>query len=113
MSHFSVLVIGPNVDKQLAPYHEFECTGVNDEFIQEVDLTSDFRLRGIRFEDGIGEDDAENDVGFDDEAHHWKHEAGIQVLLLVSVIESLCTLFDYQKPTEPVSEPSAEADVRT
>ena len=29
MSHFLVLVIGDNPEKQLAPYHEFECTVVD------------------------------------------------------------------------------------
>lgn len=42
MSHFTVLVIGPDVDKQLAPYHEFECTGTDDEFVQDIDQTSEF-----------------------------------------------------------------------
>lgn len=37
MSHFSVMVIGQNVEKQLAPFHEFECTGVVDEYVQSVD----------------------------------------------------------------------------
>jgi hypothetical protein len=41
MSHFSVLVIGENVEAQLQPYHEFECTGTNDEFVQDVDVTSE------------------------------------------------------------------------
>lgn len=41
MSHFSVLVIGNDVEKQLAPYHEFECTGVNDEYVQEIDVTEE------------------------------------------------------------------------
>jgi hypothetical protein len=41
MSHFSVLVIGPHdsVDDQLAPYHEFETTGNNDQFVQDLDIT--------------------------------------------------------------------------
>lgn len=43
MSHFTVLVIGENVDKQLAPYHEFECTGRNDQYIQDVDITEEIR----------------------------------------------------------------------
>lgn len=43
MSHFTVMVIGENVEKQLAPYHEFECTGVNDEFVQDVDQTDEAR----------------------------------------------------------------------
>lgn len=41
MSHFAILVIGENVDEQLLPYHEFECTGI-DQFIINVDLTSEF-----------------------------------------------------------------------
>ncbi|HDR9199324.1 TPA: hypothetical protein QDB48_000595 [Burkholderia vietnamiensis] len=43
MSHFSVLVIGNDVEKQLQPYHEFECTGENDEFVQDVDKTDEAR----------------------------------------------------------------------
>lgn len=41
MSHFAVLVVGPNPDKQLQPFHEFECTGENDEFVQELDVTEE------------------------------------------------------------------------
>lgn len=41
MSHFAVLVIGPNVEEQLAPYHEFECTGLDDQYVQDVDITSE------------------------------------------------------------------------
>jgi hypothetical protein len=33
MSHFSVMVIGENVEEQLAPYHEFECTGVDNDIL--------------------------------------------------------------------------------
>ena len=43
MSHFAVLVIGPNVEAQLAPYHEFECTGNDDQYVQEVDETEEAR----------------------------------------------------------------------
>ncbi len=43
MSHFSVLVIGENVRNQLQPYHEFECTGTDDEFVQDIDITEDRR----------------------------------------------------------------------
>jgi hypothetical protein len=39
MSHFTVLVVGENYREQLAPYHEFECTGANDQYIQNVDVT--------------------------------------------------------------------------
>lgn len=41
MSHFTVLVIGDNIDKQLAPYHEYECTGYNDQYVQDVDVTQE------------------------------------------------------------------------
>ena len=41
MSHFTVLVIGPDYQKQLAPYHEYECTGVDDEYVIDVDITDE------------------------------------------------------------------------
>jgi hypothetical protein len=43
MSHFTVLVIGNDPEKQLAPFHEFECTGWDDEFVQDVDMTEEAR----------------------------------------------------------------------
>lgn len=43
MSHFTVLVIGKEPEKQLAPYHEFECTGFDDEYIQDVDKTEEHK----------------------------------------------------------------------
>lgn len=43
MSHFSVLVVGGDVDAQLAPYHEFECTGMDNEYVQEIDRTEEAR----------------------------------------------------------------------
>ncbi len=43
MSHFSVIVIGDDVEGQLAPYHEFECTGENDEWVQTIDRTQEAR----------------------------------------------------------------------
>ena len=41
MSHFTVTTIG-NVDEQLAPFHEFECTGQNDEFVLDLDKTKEY-----------------------------------------------------------------------
>lgn len=45
MSHFTVMVInskGENdVEEQLAPYHEFECTGVDDQYIEDIDQTAE------------------------------------------------------------------------
>lgn len=43
MSHFSVMVIGRDVDRAMAPYHEFECTGVDNEFVVNVDITKTAR----------------------------------------------------------------------
>lgn len=42
MSHFTVMVATPNgtpeeVAAQLAPFHEFECTGQDDEFVKHID----------------------------------------------------------------------------
>lgn len=45
MSHFAVLVVGPNVDEQLAPYHEFESTGTDDQWVQSIDETATMRER--------------------------------------------------------------------
>lgn len=58
MSHFSVMVIGPDWEKQLAPYHEYECTGRKDEYVVEVDVTDevmaeyDQSVKAIRMPDG-------------------------------------------------------------
>lgn len=41
MSHFTVIVIGNAVKEQLQPFHEFECTGSNDQFVQDVDVTEE------------------------------------------------------------------------
>jgi hypothetical protein len=43
MSHYSVLVIGGDVEEQLQPFHEFECTGTDDEYVQEIDETEEAR----------------------------------------------------------------------
>lgn len=43
MSHFTVLVIGGRVADQLQPFHEFECTGIDDQYVQDVDDTESLR----------------------------------------------------------------------
>lgn len=43
MSHFLVMVIGNDPEKQLAPYHEFECTGQDDQYVQDIDETESLR----------------------------------------------------------------------
>lgn len=45
MSHFSVLVIGEDVEGQLAPYHQFECTGIDDQYVIDIDITQELRER--------------------------------------------------------------------
>jgi hypothetical protein len=36
-----VLVVGDDIDSQLAPFHEFECTGQDDQYVQDVDRTKE------------------------------------------------------------------------
>lgn len=43
MSHFVVIVVGENPEDQLAPYHEFECTGKVDQYVESVDQTEEVR----------------------------------------------------------------------
>lgn len=43
MSHFLVMVIGDDPDYQLAPFHEYECTGQDDEFVVTLDKTEECR----------------------------------------------------------------------
>jgi hypothetical protein len=45
MSHFPVLVVGEDIESQLQRFHEFECTGTNDEYVQDVDITAQVRAR--------------------------------------------------------------------
>lgn len=46
MSHFTVLVVTADpsdeaITKALAPFHEYECTGVDDEYVYDVDVTDE------------------------------------------------------------------------
>lgn len=43
MSHFTVLVIGENVEDLLQPYHEYECTGTDDEYVIEINKDEDVK----------------------------------------------------------------------
>lgn len=47
MSHFTVMVIGDDFEKQLQPYHEFECTGIDDQYVKEIDVTEENRKHFI------------------------------------------------------------------
>lgn len=42
MSHFAVMVIGEDVEGQLAPFHEFKCTGLDDQYVQDIDKTEEY-----------------------------------------------------------------------
>ena len=64
MSHFSVLVIGNNIEEQLQPYHEFECTAENDQYVQDVDVTDECKEHGLDWhglEDKTVSDEAQVD----------------------------------------------------
>lgn len=59
MSHFTVLVIGDEPEAQLQPYHEYECTGISDQYVVPVNKTEEARAeyeksveRLVRFPDG-------------------------------------------------------------
>lgn len=59
MSHFTVLVIGEKPEVSLAPYHKFECTGVDDQYVQDIDITEEARTdyesqTATRLRDGSG-----------------------------------------------------------
>lgn len=57
MSHFTVMVFGDDVEEQLQPFHEFECTAINDEYVQDVDVTEELQERivdGDDLEDALG-----------------------------------------------------------
>ncbi len=49
MSHFSVIVATKDypseevLTKELQPFQEFECTGIDDQYVQDIDITADCR----------------------------------------------------------------------
>lgn len=43
MSHFTVLVIGEDVEKQLQPFHEYESTGIEDEYVVDVNKNEEVK----------------------------------------------------------------------
>lgn len=74
MSHFLVLVIGTNVECQLAPYHEFECTGKDDQYVQDIDKTDEARAEfGNRTEDRLKAPDGTLHSFFDEKGA-WRPE---------------------------------------
>lgn len=69
MSHFTVLVIGPDHEKQLQPFHEFECTGDNDEFVQDIDVTDESREHGLGYH-GLDDKIVHSEAEVDKEGAH-------------------------------------------
>lgn len=82
MSHFTVLVIGDDPEAQLAPFHEFECTGVDDQYVQDIDKTEEVQARIVShgFEDALDYYGLGNKCFVDDESkvdktgpHKYRH----------------------------------------
>lgn len=44
------MVIGLDHEAQLIPFHQFECTGYDDEFVQDIDITDEVLADAQRFE---------------------------------------------------------------
>lgn len=88
MSHFSVLVIGADHKAQLAPYHEFECTGENDQYVQDVDITAEIQAmidEGKTLDDALGYHGLEDKVAesldeIDIEGDDCEHKYGYAIV---------------------------------
>lgn len=79
MSHFVVGVItetgeSQEVERLLAPFHEFECTGIDDEFVQDVDVTEEALRDWKTNTTEVLRDTAGCFHSFFDEAGSWKPE---------------------------------------
>lgn len=71
MSHFNVLVVtdqkptGEVLEAALQPFHEFECTGINDQYVVEVDVTEETKREFEEYGEGESlEDHLEGWNGF-------------------------------------------------
>lgn len=62
-------------------------------------LTHDFMLKGVKFLDDAIEYDQSNDPDVDPH-YAFEQEAAIQLLLVGSVMDALCQLFDYQPKSD-------------
>lgn len=62
-------------------------------------LAHDFRLKQIDFLEELDEDEREERYGdAADNAHIWRIEAGVQLLLMIAVGKELCDMFGYKPP---------------
>ena len=69
MSHFTVLVAGPKTEDELEqallPYHEFECTGI-EQYLQRVDITEEVKEYYEKYGEGKSfEEFVEDDYGYE------------------------------------------------
>ena len=73
MSHFTVLVIGENPEKQLQPYHEYECTGIEDEYVVFVEAEEDLEKEYQKHKDDYTSIDefAKDYYGYIKEGDKW------------------------------------------
>lgn len=81
MSHFLCIVIGEDHKNQLQPFHEYECTGTNDEYVQDIDKTAEVRELMTRTDEPLSLSDALDYYGLaglvvDDESHVQKDGEG-------------------------------------
>lgn len=75
MSHFTVMVVGEDADAQLAPFHEFECTGLDDEYVVDIDKFDEARKRYEEdLTDGVRNIETGEFFPFFDEAGAWVEE---------------------------------------
>lgn len=97
MSHFKVIVIGDDIEGSLQPYHEFECTGVDDQYVVDIDITDQVQKEFDRSEEyesikeyledyyGISTVNHEDDIDLEDD--HKYGYAIIQDDTLIKVID--------------------------
>lgn len=76
MSHFTVLVCGSDVDALLQPFHQFECTGTDDQYVQDIDVTDECREHGLDWH-GLDENPVTNETLAD---RSDKHKYGYAVV---------------------------------
>lgn len=55
MSHFTCLVIGPNIEAQLQPFHEYECTGTDVDRTEEARAEYERQTKTMARNDATGE----------------------------------------------------------
>jgi hypothetical protein len=88
MSHFTVMVFGDDVEAQLAPFHQFECTGENDEYVIDEDVTEDIQERiddGETIGDALGwyglnDKVVEDESEVDTEGYDCEHKYGYAIV---------------------------------